>query len=115
MSKKKRFYGCGNTGEVFDDAQGYGYKDYKSALRAFNYKKQSKEKIDTKYDKEEKIAKWKSKNKRFVRLVEDYMFYEWKDNSIMTLEQFEELYTTEIGKFTEKDFALKDLYKTFIK
>lgn len=104
-----------DTGEIFDDAQGYGYKEYKSALRAFNYKRQSKDKIDAKYNKESAIVKWKGKNKPLVRIIEDFLFYAWKEKETITYSQFEKIYLEECGEFTEKSFTLKDLYNSFVK
>lgn len=62
------------TGEVMDDAQGYGYKSIKNAYSAFAYKTRDKSKDKEKKQKELKIKSWMSKNKGFVRLMDQIAF-----------------------------------------
>ena len=62
-----------DTGEVYDDAQGYGYKTRQKAYSAYNYKKRDKATIDAEYDKKEQIEKWCEENRDFVDDVIDTM------------------------------------------
>lgn len=62
------------TGEVLDDAQGYGYRSIKNAYSAFVYKTRDKSKDKEKKQKELKIKSWMSKNKSFVRLMDQIAF-----------------------------------------
>ena len=62
------------TGEVLDDAQSYGYKSVKNAYSAFAYKTRDKSKDKEKKQKELKIKSWMSKNKGFVRLMDQIAF-----------------------------------------
>lgn len=59
------------TGEILDDAQGFGYKSAPKAYAAFNYKNKSdKEKLD-KMDYYVKVYKWMISHKK----VKDYFMY----------------------------------------
>ena len=60
-----------DTGEVYDDAQGYGYKTRQKAYSAYNYKKRDTATIDAEYDKKEQIEKWCEENRSFVDDVTD--------------------------------------------
>ena len=64
-----------NTGEILDDAQGYGYKTIEKAYAAFYYKKNNT-KSDTKRKKKLKIAieNWLDKNQDFKDDIEYWMF-----------------------------------------
>ena len=60
-----------NTGEILDDAQGYGYKTIEKAFAAFYYKKNNK-KSDAKKKKTLKktIERWLDKNEDFKDDIE---------------------------------------------
>ena len=60
-----------NTGEILDDAQGYGYKTIEKAFAAFYYKKNNK-KSDAKKKKAFKktIERWLDKNEDFKDDIE---------------------------------------------
>lgn len=62
------------TGEILDDAQSYGYKSIKNAYSAFAYKTRDKSKDKEKKQKELKIKSWMSKNKGFVKLMDQIAF-----------------------------------------
>lgn len=64
-----------DTGEILDDAQGYGYKTPQKAYAAYGYKNQSKKKKKAKAKKRREIEKWMKENQDFVSLIEDYAFY----------------------------------------
>ena len=59
-----------NTGEVLDNAQGYGYKSIRNAYAAYGYKNQDPEKEKEKRAKREHIRKWMKENAGFVHLMD---------------------------------------------
>ena len=54
------------TGDILDDAQGYGYRTKQKAMAAWNYKNRDKSKDAEKAAKEREIAAWMQANKSFV-------------------------------------------------
>lgn len=62
------------TGEVLDDAQGYGYKTAKKAYAGYAYKNRDKSKDKERLAKKKHIKDWMKKNKSFVRLMDSYAF-----------------------------------------
>lgn len=69
------------TGEVVDDAQGYGYKTKQKAHAAWAYKTRDKSKdkekaakYKEKAAKYKKIKQWLKHNKQFENLLEAYLF-----------------------------------------
>lgn len=59
------------TGEILDDAQGYGYKTAQKAYAAYAYKNRDKSKDKEKILKQKHIAKWMKEHKTFVRAMDD--------------------------------------------
>ena len=62
------------TGEVLDDAQGYGYKTAQKAHAAYAYKNRDKSKDAEKRQKEAHIRKWMEENKLFVDTMDQFAF-----------------------------------------
>lgn len=62
------------TGEVLDDAQGYGYKTAQKAYAAYAYKTRDKSKDKERTAKKRHIERWMKEHKSFVDLMEDYAF-----------------------------------------
>lgn len=62
------------TGEILDDAQGYGYKTAQKAYAAYAYKYRDKSKDKERANKTRKIKQWMKENKSFVRLMDEYAF-----------------------------------------
>ena len=62
------------TGEVLDDAQGYGYRSIQKARAAWNYKNRDKSKDFEKAEKEREIMRWMKELKGFVRCMEQNAF-----------------------------------------
>lgn len=58
------------SGEVLDDAQGYGYKSPQKAYSAWGYKNRDKSKDKEKQQKRDKIRKWLKDNKEFRTQLE---------------------------------------------
>lgn len=66
------------TGEILDDAQGFGYKSAPKAYAAFNYKNKSdKEKLDQ-MEHYVKVFKWMISHKDVIRYFDDIEFYSVK-------------------------------------
>lgn len=92
VEKEKRYIIVNaDTGDVFDDAQGYGYKTKQKALIAYNYKKRPKEEFEKERIKKEKIKNWWKKHKSFKKEVEAYMFDAWKCNENFTSKDLQNL------------------------
>jgi hypothetical protein len=66
------------TGEVLDDAQGYGYKSPQNAYRGYAYLTRDKSKDAEKKEKEDHIRQWMRSHKGFVRALEEYAFEIYK-------------------------------------
>lgn len=62
------------TGEVLDDAQGYGYKSAQNAYASWNYKTRDKSKDAEKEAKRKRIKHWMRENKSFVEAMDAYAF-----------------------------------------
>ncbi len=63
-----------DTGEILDDAQGYGYKTAQKAYAAYGYKTRDKSKDREKIAKKKHIQKWLKEHKSFVTAMEDAAF-----------------------------------------
>lgn len=63
-----------DTGEIVDDANGYGYKSPKKAYAGFSYKTRDKSKDKAKRAKRTHIVKWMDQHKSFVRTLNQYAF-----------------------------------------
>lgn len=63
-----------NTGEVLDDAQGYGYKTAQKAYAGYSYKNRDKSKDKERLAKKKHIKNWMKQNKSFIKLMEGYAF-----------------------------------------
>lgn len=57
------------SGEIVDDAQGYGYKSAQKAYAGWSYKNRDKSRDTEKADKEIIISKWMKQNRSFIRLL----------------------------------------------
>ena len=62
------------TGEVLDDAQGYGYKTAQGAHKAYVYKTRDKSKDSEKAKKQKVMQAWCRENKEFMSELEDAAF-----------------------------------------
>ena len=64
----------GETGEILDDAQGYGYKTIKKAYAAWAWKNRDKSKDSEKAKKRDHIKKWLKEHKGFSKTLETVAF-----------------------------------------
>ena len=63
-----------DTGEILDDAQGYGYKTAQKAYAGFTYKNRDKNKDKERLAKKKHIESWMKQNRSFVKLMDAYAF-----------------------------------------
>lgn len=96
------------TGEILDDAQGYGYKTAQNAHKAWYYKNNRKS-----IEKDKKIFReFLKNNKKFDREVQNLFFYSIKDGDDVTKEDIEKL-AKEMN--VTLPFDAKKTYKLFLK
>ena len=62
------------TGEVLDNAQGYGYKSERKAYASYAYKTKAKSKDKEKAENKSQIGKWLDEHKDFTDTHEAYAF-----------------------------------------
>ena len=62
------------TGEVLDDAQGYGYKSKPKAYAGYAYIIRDKSRDQEKLARREQIRQWMKTHKNFGRTLETYAF-----------------------------------------
>lgn len=94
-----------NTGEVLDDAQGYGYKSAQNAYKAYGYKNRDKSKDKEKAQKTRRIVKWMEEHPQFVDAMDTFAF-EIVKGSWGEDERFD-------TKFVEKMLSFHDLKPDF--
>lgn len=103
------------TGEVLDDAQGYGYKSKPKAYAAWAWKNRTQEQVESNKQVAKAIEKWTKANKSVVTDLENALFYALKDR-----EEFK-LTVKNITKFFQEQginveslpFSVKDFIKWF--
>ena len=59
-----------DTGEILDDAQGYGYRSARNAYAAYAYKHRDKSKDKEKQERREMILSWMKEHRDFVSEME---------------------------------------------
>ena len=62
------------TGEILDDAQGYGYRTAQKAYAGYAYKTRDKSQDKSKQQKERQIRKWMKEHKSFVAAMDRFAF-----------------------------------------
>lgn len=62
------------TGEVLDNAQGYGYKSERKAYASYSYKTKDKSKDKEKAIRSNQIKKWLDEHKDFTDALDTYAF-----------------------------------------
>ena len=63
-----------DTGQVLDDAQGWGYKSIQKAYAAYSYKTRDKSRDAEKRAKKKRILSWLKEHKDFAGLMEAVAF-----------------------------------------
>ena len=63
-----------DSGEILDDAQGYGYKTKQKAYAAWAYKTRDRSKDKEREEKQKHIRAWMKQHKGFVRTMDAIAF-----------------------------------------
>jgi len=102
------------TGEILDDAQGYGYKTVKKAYAAWTWKNRDKSKDGEKAKKRKHIQKWMQEHKSFVRTMDVFAF-EIAKGSWGEDDKFDAKFVKEMLKVNnlEVDFTAAELLKVW--
>ena len=103
-----------NTGEVLDDAQGYGYKTAQKAYAAYSYKTRDKSKDNERLAKKERIKNWMKHHKSFVNLMDGYAF-EMAKGTMAPDDKFDAKFVKKLLKSEglEPDFPASELLKVW--
>lgn len=72
------------TGEVLDDAQGYGYKNAQNAHRTHAYKSMSPKKKRQRESAKRRVQRWCGQHPEFVQHFDQAAFYAMKDGQPVT-------------------------------
>jgi hypothetical protein len=96
------------TGEIVDDAQGYGYKSAQNAHRAHAYKSMPPNKKRQRDAAKRQVRRWCAQHPQFMQHVEQSMFYALKDGQNFT-EADARAILAEHG--LELPFTVKDLMR----
>jgi hypothetical protein len=94
------------TGEIVDDAQGYGYKSAQNAHRAHADKSMPPKKKRQRDAAKRQVQRWCAQHPEFMQHVEQSMFYATKDDQNVTEADVRAL-LAEHG--LELPFSVKDL------
>ncbi len=105
-----------DTGEVLDDAQGYGYRTAQKAHAAYAYKTRDRSKDKERASKEKHIRKWMKQNQSFVQMMDELDFQIAK-GSMGPDEKFDAKFLKRLLKENnlEPDFTAGDLLKVWRK
>jgi hypothetical protein len=96
------------TGEVVDDAQGYGYKSAQNAHRAHAYKSMPPKKKRQRDAAKRRVERWCAEHGEFMQHAEQSMFYALKDGETVTAADVLAI-LAEHG--LESPFSVKDLMR----
>jgi len=98
------------TGEIVDDAQGYGYRTPQKAYAAWGYKQKNNTpgKLKQRKREEKLIKQWWSEHKQFETMVADAAFHASKNGESFTLQDFKELFMSEN---LDSEISIKKLFK----
>ena len=101
-----------DTGEILDDAQGYGYRTAQKAYSAYAYKTRDKTKDKEKQAKKKHIQQWMKEHKSFVKAMDDTAFEiakgAWSPNDKFDASLVKEM----LSNFElEPDFTANELLK----
>lgn len=103
------------TGEILDDAQGYGYKSKTKAYAAWTYKNRDKSKDNEKAEKKARIEQWMRKHKNFVAAMDEYCFEIEVKGSWGPDDRFDAKFVREMLKSSglEPDFTAGELLRVW--
>lgn len=103
------------TGEILDDAQGYGYRTAQKAYAGYNYKIMPKSEKAKKAARERNMQKWMSRHKAFNRAAGDASFYALKDRLSFGFEDFKQILLKYDIDLSSETFTDRQLYKYMFK
>ena len=103
------------TGEIIDDAQGYGYRTIQGEYKAFKYKNLSSSEKSERNKKINAVKKWCKANKGLVNLLLELDFEIYK-GSLGEDEKFNVLFVTKVLeqngiRVEDLNFSVKELIK----
>ena len=101
------------TGEVLDDAQGWGYKSIRKAWAAWTYKNRSEEEKRETYNKCLAVNSFEMSHKALCRVIDDAMFYSLKDCVPFTVKELEDIMKDEGIDFKDLPFTAKEFLKYY--
>ncbi len=101
------------SGEIVDDAQGYGYKSVQKAYAGWAYKNRDKSRDTERAEKEIIISKWVKENRTFIRLL-DTIAFEIAKGSHAPEDKVDANFVRELLKkngYRDLPFTARELYK----
>ena len=104
-----------DTGEIIDDAQGYGYKNAQKAHNAYHYKTKPKKKKHQAQQQKQKVHTFCKKNKSFIRLLETLIFEAYKEGrqSEINLQFYKDMFKEHGFEEDQLPFTIKEFKKYF--
>lgn len=99
------------TGEILDDAQGYGYKSAAGAHRAFGYKTASKEVKRRRETAKRLVERFERKHKNLMDDLDAMSFYAAKDGEEMTDQDILDCFAEHGVNLDDEGFTLKEFLK----
>lgn len=101
----------GETGEIVDDAQGYGYKTPQKAHAAWNYKQMPQEKKDAWEAKKQAIRTWQKEHKSICNYIDGVWFSFNKERLPFGFAEFKRFLELKLGKNFELPFTEEELWR----
>lgn len=89
--EQRYMWADGDTGEIFDDARGYGYKSKHSAEKAFSYKNHTSEEFEEYFSKCQDAYFWAWKHPKLAAKIDKAIKKAKEKNKKLSDEEFEEL------------------------
>ena len=104
-----------DTGEIIDDAQGYGYKSAQKAHSTYHYKTKPKKKKHQEHQQKQKVKTFCKQNKGFIKLIETLIFEAYKEGrqSELNLQFYKDMFKEHGFKENELPFTIKEFKKYF--
>lgn len=98
-----------DTGEIFDDAQGYGYRTKRKAYAALAYKRRPKEVFIKEAETKKKVHAFCRQHRKLIKRIREYMFMLARDGVPFTERDAENIISEE--EKSTMEFTIADLIK----
>ena len=102
------------TGEILDDANGYGYKSKQKAYAGYGWKNRDTSKDAERAEKKHKIKQWMKEHKSFMRDLDQFAFEiykgSWGSDDKVDVNFIKDMFK-EYGFETE--FSARDFFKVW--